>query len=286
MDEVLLIFLMKGVLLMSLTIPAIALNGQEQIVPAHTVREVQKALSKIEENAVIFIDVDDTLITPKSKFFYALSPYRFLIDDLKRDREKYKNFEEILSHWRLQRKTILVSQDWPDLINTLKATYPVYALTKMETGPIGDIPSMEKWRYEELKGKEISFTPLYHGITEATLVSEPSKPYPASFYKGIFITGSFNKSDVIRAFLKTERPPQIVLIDDRPEYLQDALEECNRQSLPFLGILFKGTELILGEPDREVAELQKQTLLEHAQWLEDEEAEKALGSDDEIASPP
>jgi len=267
---------MKGVLLMSQTIPAVALNGQEQIISAYTVPEVEKALSKIEKNAVIFIDVDDTLITPKSKFFHVLSPYRFLIDDLKRDREKYKNFEEILSHWRLQRKTILVSEDWPNLINTLKATYPVYALTKMETGPIGAIPSMEKWRYEELKGKGISFTSLYHGVSEVTLVSEASKPYPASFYKGIFITGSFNKSDVIRAFLKTERPSQIVLIDDRPEYLQDAIEECNRQSIPFLGIFFKGTELLLGEPDQEVAELQKKTLLEQAQWLEDEEAEKTL----------
>ncbi|OJW51174.1 MAG: hypothetical protein BGO67_12695 [Alphaproteobacteria bacterium 41-28] len=261
---------------MSLRTPAVALNGQEKIVTAYTVPEVQKALSKIDENAVIFIDVDDTLITPKSKFFHASSPYRFLIDDLKRNREKYRNFEEILSHWRLQRKTILVSEDWPDFINTLKTVYPVYALTKMETGSIGAIPSMEKWRYEELKGKGISFTPLFHGVSEVTLVSEPSKPYPASFYKGIFITGSFNKSDIIRAFLKTERPSQIVLIDDRPEYLQDAIEECNRQSIPFLGILFKGTELILGEPDHDIAEFQKQTLLEHAKWLEDEEAEQAL----------
>jgi hypothetical protein len=269
-------FIVGGGVFMSLITCAVALNGQEQIITAHTVPEVQENLSKIKKDAVIFIDVDDTLITPQSNLFRASSPYRFLIDDLKRDREKIKNFEDILSHWRLQRKTILISEQWPDLINTLKATHSVYALTKMETGSIGAIPSMEKWRYDELKEKGISFTPLYHGVSEAALVSEPSKPYPASFYKGIFITGSFNKSDVIRALLKMERPAQIVLIDDRPEYLKDAIEECNRQSLPFLGILFKGAELIPGDPNPRVAEFQKQYLFEHAQWLEDEEAEKAL----------
>ncbi|HUX78138.1 MAG TPA: DUF2608 domain-containing protein [Alphaproteobacteria bacterium] len=261
---------------MSITTCAAALNDQEQIITAYTVSEVQEALEKIGKDAVIFIDVDDTLITPKSKSFHSSSPYRFLIDDLKREREKYKNFEEIISHWRRARKTILVSEDWPGLISTLKTVHPVYALTKMETGAIGAIPSMERWRHEELTGKGITFTPTFARTSEMMLVSDSSHTYPASFYKGIFITGSFNKSDVIRAILKMERPSQIVLIDDRPEYLKDANEECNRQFLPFLGILFKGMERILGKPDPAVAEFQKKYLLEHAEWLEDEEAEEAL----------
>lgn len=265
-----------GALFMSSSLSAAALNGQKQIIPVHTIQEVQKALSTIDDDSVIFIDVDDTLITPKSNGFRATSPYRFLIDDLKKNRDHYPNFEAILSHWRLQRKTILVCQEWPQLINTLKQKHPVYALTKMETGPIGDIPSMEKWRYEELVGKGISFTPTFNGASEETFVTDSSKTHPPTFYKGIFITGSFHKSDVIRAFLKTQHPQQIVLIDDRPEYLQDAIEECNRQSIPFLGILFKGTELIPGQPDPKIAEFQKQYLLEKAQWLEDEEAAHQL----------
>lgn len=261
---------------MSLATFAIGLNNNEQIITIHTVPEIQKTLAKLEKDATIFIDVDDTLITPKSKIFRDSSPYRFLIDDLKRDRAQFNNFEKILSHWRLQRKTMLVSDLWPSFINNLKVTHPVYALTKMETGAIGAIPSMEKWRYEELKEKGISFTSLFHGVSEVTLVSNPSKPYSASFYNGIFITGSFNKSDVIRIFLKETASSQIVLIDDRLEHLQDIAEECKRQSLPFLGILFKGTQLILGEPQQEVAEFQKQYLLKRAQWLEDEEATQRI----------
>jgi len=261
---------------MSLSTAALALNGKEQITTAYTLQDVQDVLSKIKEDSVIFIDVDDTLITPKSTMFRATSPYRFLIDDLKKNRDQFPNFETILSRWRLQRKTILVSEEWPQFIHTLKNKYPVYALTKMETGKIGDIPSMEKWRYDELKEKGISFTPSCNGVSEDTFAIDSSKPYPPAFYKGIFITGSYNKSDVLRVFLKTQHPTQIVLIDDRPEYLQDAIEECNRQSIPFIGILFKGTELIQGQADPKIAEFQKEYLFEHAQWLEDEEAEKQM----------
>jgi len=261
---------------MTLLPSSLALNGDDKIITAYTLEEVQKILSPLQEGTVIFVDVDDTLITPQSKVFRSASPFRTIIDEIKKYRDKIPNVETILSHWRIQRKVMLVSDGWPDFIDNLKKKYVVYALTKMETGKVGAIPSMEKWRYEELKGQGITFTSSCPGISEGTLVEDPAKPYPATFYRGIFITGSFNKSDVIAAFLKTKRPSQIVLIDDRPEYLRDAIEECNRQSLPFLGILFKGVELILGAPDPKVAEFQKQHLLEQAQWMEDEQAQRQV----------
>ncbi len=257
---------------MSLVTGAIALNGKENILTAYTVADIREVLSKVDEGAVIFIDVDDTLITPESKVFHWSSPYRFLIDDLKKNKDKYKNFESILSHWRLTRKTILVSEDWPGFIALLKEKYPVYALTKMDSGRLGDIPSMERWRYEELTSKGISFTPSYDGISEGIIATDPLTSSSATFYKGIFITGALNKSDVLRAYFNVKQPSQIVLIDDRPEYLEDAIEECNRQHIPFLGILFKGMELIPGKPDPHVVEFQKETLFEKGEWLEDEEA--------------
>jgi hypothetical protein len=246
------------------------------MIEAYTLAEVQKALSTLKEGAVIFIDVDDTLITPQSKIFRFLSPYRFLIADLKKNREKFPHFETIVSHWRLQRKTMRVSDAWPDLIKTLKEKYPVYALTQMESGSMGAISSLEKWRYEELAAKGISFTSSYKGVSEKVLLKGGSKTYPAVFYQGIFMTGSFHKSDVIRAFLHTQKPTQIVLIDDRKEMLEEVEIECRKHSLPFLAIHFKGVELIPGQPDPRVAEFQKHTLFKHAQWLEDEEAEQQL----------
>jgi hypothetical protein len=253
-----------------------ALNGDDKIITATTLSDVKKAFVNLSEGAVIFIDVDDTLITPQSKVFRSSSPFRAIIDQIKKKRDKIPNVEKILSHWRLQRKIMLVSDEWPAFINTLKKHHAVYALTKLETGRVGAISSMEQWRYDELKGQGITFTPLCPGIAEGILVENSANPYPATFYKGIFMTGSFNKSDVIAAFLKAGRPPQIVLIDDRPEYLSDAIAECNRQSLPFLGILFKGLERLSGTPDPKVAEFQKALLLEQGEWVEDKEAEERI----------
>jgi hypothetical protein len=243
---------------------------------AHTIDEIRQALSGWEDGAVVFVDVDDTLITPQSKLFRWTSPYRFLIDDLKKDRQRYQNFEEIISHWRLTRKTMLISEDWPALIQDLKKRSKVYALTKMESGALGKIPSMEKWRHEELKRKGITFTPSFQNLNEALLSDEKSEGNPSSFYGGIFITGSFPKSAVIRSYLKSNKPSQIIFIDDRIEYLQDVQQECQRQNIPFLGIHFKGMERIDGSPDPKVAEFQKASLLEKCQWWEDEEAEKLL----------
>ncbi|MBS0272364.1 MAG: DUF2608 domain-containing protein [Proteobacteria bacterium] len=265
---------------MVLSTHSLEASSKHKMITASTFQDIQAALSKLHAGSVIFIDVDDTLITPVSKVFRAGSPHRFLIDDLKKNREQYANFETILSHWRLQRKTSLILQEWPELIHILKKNYLVYALTKMETGAIGDIPSMENWRYEELKDKGILFTPSFVETIEKTLIVEPSKPYSASFYKGIFITGSFNKSDVIRVYLKAEKPTQIVLIDDRPEYLEDVMQECVRQSFPFIGILFKGIEQIEGVPDSHVAEFQKRSLFDHAHWFEDEEAERLVSQEE------
>lgn len=173
---------------------------------------------------------------------------------------------------------MLVSDEWPDFIRSLKERYLVYALTKMESGPLGDIPSMEKWRYDELTAKGISFTPSYDDTSESVLVSHPSKSSPATFYQGIFITGSFNKGEVLKAYFKDQQPSQIVLIDDRPEYLSDAIDECNREHIPFLGILYRGVDLIPGTADPKVAAFQKEYLFENARWLEDEEAREMLTS--------
>jgi hypothetical protein len=79
----------------------------------------------------------------------------------------------------------------------------------------------------------------------------------------------------VRSYLQKENPTQVVLIDDRLEQLQDVSEECSCQSIPFIGIYFKGHELIPGIPDPSLAEFQKNHLLNNHEWLEDEEAERS-----------
>ena len=121
----------------------------------------------------------------------------------------------------------------------------------------------------------MEFTPTYGGKEKEILLSSPAMTYAGTFYKGIFSTGSFNKSDIVRSYLQKEKPTQVVLVDDRLGQLQDVSEECLRRSIPFIGVHFKGHELIPGIPDPSLAEFQKNYLLNNHEWLEDEEAERS-----------
>lgn len=260
-------------------------NLKGNFVEALTVRDVKSHLSDLEKRAVIFLDVDDTLITPTSKVFRAHSPHRTLIDELKKERDQIPYFERILSRWRLQRQVQLVSEDWLWFIKDFKTQFPIYALTKMESGPLGDILSMEEWRYAELSSKGMEFTLTYGAKEKEILLSSPSMTYEGTFYKGIFSTGSFNKSEIVRLYLQKENPSQVVLVDDRLEQLQDVSEECSRRSIPFIGVHFKGHELIPGIPDPSLAEFQKNYLLNNHEWLEDEEAERSRAALERCLAP-
>jgi len=253
-------------------------NKKWDFISVSTLEEIKTILSDVEQNSVIFLDVDDTLITPRSKLFRSKSPYRALIDDIKRDREDIPHFEIILSRWRLQRQTELVCEGWADFFKEFKRKFPLYGLTKMETGSLGDIPSMEEWRYKELLQKGLEFTPLFEGKEKEILLTSPNKPYDATFYKGIFTTGSFRKGELIYQYLLKESPEELIFVDDRQEHLHDVYEACYELSIPFTGICFKGETLIPGAPDPAVAKFQKNHLLNHHKWLEDEEAERRVDS--------
>lgn len=227
--------------------------------------DVVKSLENLPENSIIFIDVDDTIITPASKTFRK-PPYNMLIDEIKKNKDSYPNYEEIVSNWRLQRKARLIDENWPKSLSVLKEKHIVYALTKMDIGKFGNIPSMEEWRYLELKSLGINF-------------SDPFKiPYTvingSSFNNGIFITGVNSKSQTVENFIHClgKHTKTIVMIDDRVEYLRELKRFSQDNFYDFVGLLYKGLETIQEEPEPNVALFQKTYLVKNAQWLEDEEA--------------
>lgn len=226
----------------------------------------------------LFLDVDDTLITPASKIFRTRSPFRNLIDDLKKNKQNFSNFEEILGHWRLKRKSILVSELWPNAIQKMIAQgSKVYGLTQMDTGSLGPIASVEEWRCQELRSKDIRFCETFKNVKHHKLIESPQGT-PAIFYHGVFMTGSFSKNDLVSVYLKNseEKPAKIILVDDREFQVLELAKLCNAQKIPYLGIIFRGVDELSELPNPHVAEYQIQNLLNFLEWLEDEEAEERL----------
>ncbi|AAY61374.1 hypothetical protein RFEPED_0321 [Rickettsia felis str. Pedreira] len=235
-----------------------------------TADSAEKVYNLIIENAPtdtsIFFDVDDTFLTPKSKTFRK-APYNQMIDRIKENKNNYDNYEEIVSNWRFQRKVILIDEEWAEVINKLKAKFPVYALTQMNTGEFGNILSMQDWRYKELKSLGIEFSD-----NEELAACSSGQKDDAICYKGIFITGNHSKSGTLSKFSDELNTSFIVFVDDREKHVEDVRDYCKKNKIGFLGILFDGLKHLMGEPDPKLAAFQESYLIENAKWLEDEEA--------------
>ncbi len=238
-------------------------NNEDRFIIMHNPEEVKKKADSLPVGSVIFLDVDDTLITPKSNSFRFTDKNEIhLVDEIKSNKHIYPDYAEIISNWRLSRKIMLVDPNWSEVINKLQKNYKVFALTRMDTGKFGNIHSMEEWRYKELKSLNIEFSHL-DGTSSVSI----------NYYKGIFMTGDKKKSEVLKAYLPLLQPVHIMFVDDRVDYLEDVADFCSAHNIPFTGVLYRQIEKIPGSIDPKIKLLQKLHLLNNKIWLEDKEAE-------------
>jgi len=263
----------KTILLLIITLSfdtVLASGNHLKIAEAQSATEVLKIIEQnAKKGATVFLDIDDTIIAPKSNSF---RDGHHFIDEMKKHSADYGNFVDMLSDWRLKRRTILIGEDWPKVILKLRNDYAVYGLTKMDSGSFGKIASMEKWREKELRNLGIIFT---QNDVAQNLRIDMYKMNP-TFYGGILFTGSASKSEALMAFDSALSPTFVVLVDDRLEHLQDVEEFCKNNDLEFLGIHFTGAKFLPGVYRPDIAEFQKKYLIEHSLWLEDDEAERLL----------
>jgi len=245
----------------------------DDFVTINSANNLNEYLSSFSGEAVtIFFDVDDTIITPKSALFSPLSEHKGLIDYLKEKRKTIENAEEKIGHWRVARQTILTDEGLPSLIEELKLSHNIYALTKLDSGKVGPIESMEEWRYNELKKHGVHF----HTHFENGVFVE-SDENPAVHYNGIFITGVHLKSKVVEKYIDLHPSvSHIVLIDDKKEQLIDVQKVCALKQVKFTGIYYRAIDQRKDIPDEKIAEYQKKKLYEEGKWLEDEEAQKEM----------
>lgn len=233
---------------------------------------------KVEQGALVLLDVDDTLITPRSAMFRYNSGHHQFIDELKKQPPHGINVTTILANWRLQRQVILVEEEWPHFIHFLRDVrgVTVYGFTQMHTGAFGTIASVEKWRFQELQDKGIVFTSAIDGSSRLVLL-EGEEGY-ACFDRGILFTGPFTKRQLLDAFLTItpHQPRQIFYVDDRLEQVHMIAQLAQRRNIPFFGVHYRGASMLKGDPKPNVIAYQQKCLLEKGIWLEDEQAEHIL----------
>lgn len=233
-----------------------------------SIKTLQPSLDQLESGDWLIVDIDDTVIAPSAMMFRTQSPHCKLIDKLK----TLPDSDITVSIWRLNRKVMLVEKEWPAIINALqKRGVIVIALTQMHTGSFGKIPSMERWRTQELKALGITFSAFAINDVEILIAGEK----PATLYQGILFTGSHTKVATFVSFInKYGKPSKLVFIDDRIEHVKSLEKLCTEMNILFEGYHYQAVNHLPYNSEKDFGTIQTKNLQNDSIWLEDEDAQK------------
>lgn len=256
---------------------------KSEIVTISDFSKLKERLLEGDEKSLTLLDIDDTIIVPKSHMFRPSSKHYHFIDKIKANMQSIPNYAEILSVWRLNREIILVNNNWPAFVKERKNMgYNIYALTQMRPGEFGRIKSMEDWRYNELKSIGVEFVEEFQGqdnieVLPETAFKEMSGLLSAAvFHKGFFMTGGHSKGSVARYILEENYPSKVFFVDDREDHVKDVGRICQEFNIPYFGAIYRGVDLLSCKTPSNVHDLQEKMLMEELRWVEDEEAEEMV----------
>ena len=271
--------------------PVVTATTSQNIVVADTFDILWKELDFVDPtNTLIAFDVDHTLIRPSSLFVAAADQWR---DGLQRiisliKPEDYDKQEFLISKILFKDPTVLVEEKTLFLIRKLQEkNIKVIALTGAGSGAWGCIKDVVQWRLTQLKNFGIDFKCAFPHI-ETTLrlrckklgpvsIASEIPQDPAIFREGVIFSGYYDKGDSLEQFLAAVAltPKRIIFADDFKEYLEGVMTMCKQKDIDFLGIHYCGSKKGLPVVDEAISQFQLQYLIEHKEWLSDNEA-KAL----------
>lgn len=253
-------------------------------VQLHRVSEVEEVIRLLDgttsEDLIVF-DVDEVLITPKDRFlrpcaaehsdpfflktFYPLS-----------DQHKLRLFGE----WISQVEVDIVNQKLVDALRGIQNKgVRTMGLTRMIPGPgrCGKIPSMEDFRYFELKARGIDFSQSF-SIDRIELDFTPKEGRTPLFKDGILYALPYAKGEVLKSFLKqTDYHPRKILFVDNDQYqVDDVAESISALSIPYIGIQYLDKLLVEEAFDQQLGEFQFQYFEKTEIWLSDSAAREKM----------
>lgn len=230
-------------------------------------------MGTIPAGAIIFFDVDDTLISSSDVFARGghmplLFKWRiwFTYPEI-RERE---NWERLYSLVWTKAPRILIEPKSPQKIKELQERgHMVLGLTSIPTGSLGVIKDVPLWRFEMLKKMGILFSTDFPNHIFNQL--PPHKNNYPKLYNGIICTNSVPKGKVVGAFLDTFKlnPAALVLFDDSSKNLRSLEDLCKTRNIPCLLFHYKGAQKLPGKWNTKQALKQLDALIEKEEWVGD-----------------
>lgn len=236
----------------------------------------------IPDDALVIFDVDETLIQPQDR--YVMHEHSQQAKKLQQ--ELMRDYEGSGIDWVYLQSLVVEQAKRPLIeplvipaIDALKARgIPVIACTYMNTGPLGVIDLLERWRYDQLQA--VGFVGSYQDRVFAI-------PFPRGhpvFYRGIIASDLQEKGPVLGAWLDSMdfHPSVIIVFEDTMANLVSVQGECVKRGIAFQGYYYTGAHK---KPwHEELARVQARYLIEHHQWLSDEQAYALLAQHKEVSA--
>lgn len=237
---------------------------------------IKKIEEWIDKDTLVFIEIDDTLMMPKSLMFsFDSNPYRVFIDDMISLGRRMPAYNSAVATWYQQRQVKLVEEGWVDFINRLKGKgVKVYGLCSM---PL-HLLNIEEKRYIEAKDLGITFSNSINN--QEDIVIEKKEAWFSRFYKGIIFTGPYSKSHTLLEFLRvTNNVPSKMLIISSIKHEVKAIDSALRIfNMDYYSVHYLGSREVRGKPDSDLVDLQQKELIQNGRWLEDDAAKLLLES--------
>lgn len=236
--------------------------------------EIQELLKKVDKATLILININDTIITPKSKMFrYNYNFYRTFIEDLYAISAYHPAAETAIANIWTQRQMMLVEPNWPAFITQLKATGAmVFGFVKISPA-CKLVKDFEEWQYNQLQQFNINFTSKING--KEIIKFDPTDSKSPSFYKGIIFTNAPTKAYILREFMEITNiePLKIIIFENTKKELKEIDKFLTTVNVDYFAIEYTAAAQIPGSPKAEVGKFQIKTVTDSGKWLEDEVAE-------------
>lgn len=249
-----------------------------QIHEVYSLDKIIEEFQTADENTLVVFDVDFTLIVPKDTILRPCGEKLFM-EYLKKVHSKLgtEQTDYLTSKCMLQIQTELVNPLLPEIIEFLQQkNIKTIALTALRPGSLGVIPSLEDWRYQDLKGKGFDFSQAFpeYPYLRFNFFNENDLDYQATFKDGILYSGKIPKGQVLSAFSKMIgwTPSKVIFIDDRIHFIESVEKEMSEMGIETCCFYYREAECLPCGIDEEIADFQFRHLLEKHVWLSDEVA--------------
>jgi len=245
-----------------------------------TILDLEPNLPVLDEHSLIIFDVGNVLLKFKSPLFNARyeNVRTYWYERLSKEYDK-PQFEKLWSIILQKEYDLihLVEKQIPLIIKNLQqSNAKVMALTRTRLGCIGQISSHEDLRLAKLMEHEIDFSqssPSPDKFVLTEVISQSSFPI---YKNGILFVEKESKGIALDAFLQRIKwtPSKVFFVDDKISYIQSVQTVIENRGIPFIGFHYTSSLNNLPKLDETVIEQQFKHLIEHEEWLSEEEIQK------------